>query len=84
VLSERFIEPECPGREPAHRLVLAVHRLALEQQATYQHPQCLGIGQSNAPVVGGHERFEVGFESETVEEVVHQGQRTQPLGAKSE
>ena len=75
------VQGERARREGGDRLVLAVHRLALNQQAAQQHPERLGVGQADAPVGGRHELLEMALQLQARDEVVDERQRAEALGA---
>jgi len=69
--------------ETVHGLVLAVDRLALDDDRAQQHAQRAGMGDAAARVRGDVARQGV-VQADALDEVVDQGQRTQTLGVKSE
>ena len=68
------------GRVSSHRLVLAIDRLALDQDRAQEDSRALGVRQPRAPVRSRHEALEVLVEPQAPEEVVDHRQGSQPLG----
>lgn len=63
-------EPEGLGRELADGLVLAVDRLALDQDRAQEHQESGSVGQGAATIPRGNEALEDLGEPDPVEEVV--------------
>jgi hypothetical protein len=67
------VDAKHPRREAVDRLVLAVDRLALDEDRAQQHPECLGVGERAAPIGAADELLEQRLQSHALEEVVDQG-----------
>ena len=65
--------PNSPAAKPIVRLLLAVDRLALDDDRAQQHAQRLGVGDGAAAVGGGDVLLEQLEQAHAREEVVDQG-----------
>jgi hypothetical protein len=67
-----------------HGLLLAVDRLALDDDRAQQHAQGARMGHGTAPIGGGDVLVEKFLQAHALEEMVDEGQGAQPLAAKRE
>jgi uncharacterized protein (DUF58 family) len=70
--SLRRVDVEQPGGEAHRALLLAIHRLALDDDRTQQHAQSLRMGGATAAVGGGHMALEQFGQPDAAQEVIDQ------------
>lgn len=72
------------GGERADRLPVAVDGLPLDHDGPQQDAQAIGVGHRHATVGRGHVPGQDRADVQAREEVVHEGERAQPLRAERE
>ena len=77
-------EPEEHPGKAVHRLLLAVDRLALDQDRAHQHAERLGMRDRVAPINGWDVSLEQRIKAQSVQEVVDERQRSDAFSRECE
>ncbi len=76
----RRVYADQPRREARRALLLAIHRLALDDDRAQQHALRLRVRDAAVAVGGRHMALEQFRQPDAAQEVIDQGQRPQPVG----